>query len=160
MKSCKITPQEISQNNVKSAADKINGSPQENKHIFDRLPELIAEKFNAFVEFIDGMFYSKEEVEEAIDQRVIEIGAGDMAQGIYDKTHNGVVDNAERVNGIWFDFKDENGNPGSDVYMHWLEDENGNPVITPPSFTILLEGDFEVETDGEGRVTIIQEGDL
>ncbi len=160
MNNYKITEKDINENNVKSAADLLRGEPRNNKNIFDRLPELIADKFNAFVEFIDSMFYSKEEVEEAIDQRVIEIGAGDMAQGIYDKTHNGVVDNAERVNGIWFDFKDENGNPGTDVYMHWLEDENGNPVITPPSFTILLEGDFDVETDGEGRVTIIQEGDL
>lgn len=157
MNKYKITDSEIN-SGVVAAPDILSDTPQENKSVFDRLPKMIANKFNLFLDFVDAMFYSKEEVEEAIDQRVIEIGAGDMAQGIYDKTHNGVVDNAERVNGIWFDFKDENGNPGTDVYMHWLEDENGNPVITPPSFTILLEGDFDVETDGEGRVTIIQEG--
>lgn len=158
MNNYKITENEINDNNVKSAADLLRGEPRNNKNIFDRLPELIANKFNAFVEFIAERFYSKEEVEEAIDKRVIEIGAGDMAQGVYDKTHNGIVDNAERVNGIWFDFKDENGNPTTEPHMHWLEDDDGKPIVIAPTMAVDLYGDFTVETDGNGKVTIVQEG--
>ena len=152
MENYKITENEINDNNVKSAADLLRGEPRNNKNIFDRLPELIADKFNAFVEFIAERFYDKEEVEEAIDKRVIEIGAGDMAQGVYDKTHNGIVDNAERVNGMWLSVED------GDPHLHWLEDDDGKPIVIAPTMAIDLYGDFTVETDGNGKVTIVQEG--
>lgn len=151
MNKYKITDSELN-SGVVAAPDILSDTPQENKSVFDRLPKLIANKFNALVEFIDGMFYSKEEVEAAIDQRVIEIGAGDMAQGVYDKTHNGIVDNAERVNGMWLSVED------GDPHLHWLEDDDGNPIVIAPSIAIDLYGDFTVETDGNGKVTIVQEG--
>ena len=51
----KITDLEISENNVKSAPDSLkaegNVTPREIKHIFDKLPELIAAKFNTFGNF-------------------------------------------------------------------------------------------------------------
>ena len=52
----KITTQEINQNNVKSAPDKLSVeegySIRSIKHIFDKLPELIAEKHNKLLEYI------------------------------------------------------------------------------------------------------------
>ena len=43
----KISAEEINSLNVKSAADSYsNNSPRDNKNIFDRLPEHIAEKHN------------------------------------------------------------------------------------------------------------------
>ena len=159
MEQYKISQSEIISNNVKSAADIVKGDPRENKSIFDRLPELIATKFNSFVDNVIAKFssyYTKEEVNEAINQKVIDIGAGDMATGIYDKTQTGVVDNSERVNGCWIAFKDEEGKPTTEPYLHWLEDDEGNPIITAPTFVVDLTGDFTVETDGNGRVTIVQ----
>ena len=50
----KISQTEIDNNNVKSAADLLKGDPKDNKNVFDRLPELIAERFNSFVENVSA----------------------------------------------------------------------------------------------------------
>lgn len=59
-----ITQGEISSNNVKSAADLLKGQPQDNKNIFDRLPELIAERHNELVEYLqkDGTLVKAEDI--------------------------------------------------------------------------------------------------
>lgn len=42
--------------------------------------------------------YTKAETNSQIDQKVVEIGAGDMAKAVYDTDNDGVVDNAENAN--------------------------------------------------------------
>ena len=76
MEQYKISQSEINSNNVKSAADLLKGDPKDNKSIFDRLPELIATKFNGFVDSVITKFtgyYTKEEVdgkETALSDRI------------------------------------------------------------------------------------------
>ena len=97
----KITDLEISENNVKSAPDSLkaegNVTPREIKHIFDKLPELIAAKFNALAEYVEGSIYTKEQADAAIAQRVVEMGGGDMTRAVYDRDGDGIVDTAENA---------------------------------------------------------------
>lgn len=95
MDKLKITDKEISENNVKSAADNLRGNPRDVKDVFDRLPELIADRHN---ELVDNL-YSKVQVDERINKKVVEIGAGDMAQAVYDENGDGVADNSENLGG-------------------------------------------------------------
>lgn len=95
----KITDSEINENNVKSAADLLKGEPRDNKNIFDRLPELIATKFNSFIDAVVSNFYTKTETEEKINQKVSEMTNGGMSTFTYDKNNNGIVDDAEKLGG-------------------------------------------------------------
>ena len=95
MDELKIKQSEIDENNVKSAPDDVNDDPQTIKHIFDKLPELIAAKFNSLVEYIKVTFYTKNQVDEVVAQKIIDIGAADMQKSVYDTNNNGVVDKAE-----------------------------------------------------------------
>ena len=94
----KIYDYEINENNVKSAPDTLkaegNVTPRDIKHIFDRLPELIAQKFNSFVDYVTGSYYTKEQTESAIALKVTEIGSADMQKSVYDSDGDGVVDTA------------------------------------------------------------------
>lgn len=97
----KITNEEVNRLNVKSADDTYNSTNvQDNKNIFDRLPEHIVEKFNQLIDelvgLMDGM-YTREQVDSAINQKVVDMSAGDMAKGIYDTNNNNVVDKAEKL---------------------------------------------------------------
>ena len=64
MENYKISQNEIVNNNVKSAADTLKGDPRDNKAIFDRLPELIAERHNSLVDFLqkDGTPVKAEDI--------------------------------------------------------------------------------------------------
>ena len=99
----KITENEINENNVKSAADTYDdGDVRSNKNIFDRLPELIARRLNQVIDRVKSLLdntYTKEDVDRAISERVVEIGSGDMAKGVYDSDNSGIVDNSERLGG-------------------------------------------------------------
>ena len=59
-----ITDTEIAQNGVEGAAHYLNGDPDENQKIFDKLPKLIAERHNALVEYLqqDGTPVKAEEI--------------------------------------------------------------------------------------------------
>lgn len=97
----KITSEEVNRLNVKSADDTYTGTnARDNKNIFDRLPEHIATKFNYLIDelavLLDGM-YTREQVDRAINEKVFQMGSGDMAQAVYDTNSNGVVDKAERL---------------------------------------------------------------
>lgn len=46
----KITQNDIDTNNVKSADDTTTGEPEDVKNVFDKLPEVIANKFNALID--------------------------------------------------------------------------------------------------------------
>ena len=97
----KIYDYEINENNVKSAPDTLkaegNVTPRDIKHIFDRLPEFIAQKFNSFVDYVTGSYYTKEQTETAIALKVTEIGSADMQKSVYDSDNDGIVDNAMRA---------------------------------------------------------------
>lgn len=161
----KITDSEL-ESGVVAAPNILNDTPQENKSVFDRLPRLIANKVNGFIDAVISKFtdyynkteidskenvlneaintkanaadvykktetytkgevdgketalsdrinakansadvyaksetYTKAETDEAIAQRVTELGAGDMAKAVYDTDGDGVVDDAEKLNG-------------------------------------------------------------
>lgn len=83
----KITTEEISANNVKSAADHITDKDvQKTKNVFDRLPELIARKFNDFVDWVKTELdsrYTKTATEKIITERIKETGGGDMLSSEY-----------------------------------------------------------------------------
>ena len=101
---CKITDKEIEALNVKSAKDTYNATNvQENKNIFDRLPEHIAAKLNLLVDEIiklQGEVVSGDDVTQMINQRIIDLNTGDMAKSVYDSNNSGVVDNSERLGGF------------------------------------------------------------
>ena len=97
----KIAREDVNRLNVKSADDTYNSTNvQDNKNIFDRLPEHIVEKFNQLIDelvgLMDGM-YTREQVDSAINQKVVDMTAGDMAKGVYDTNNNNVVDKAEKL---------------------------------------------------------------
>lgn len=111
----KITEQEVNGVYVQSAPDKLTGSAEENKRIFDRLPLLIIDKFNALIDSFastveteitasDDKIPTSNAVQKAIDEKVVELGAGDMAKGTYDTNDSGVVDDSERLGGHEADY--------------------------------------------------------
>ena len=83
----KITAEEISANNVKSAADHIKDKDVRNtKNIFDQLPELIVHKFNDFVDWVKTELdsrYTKTATDERINERIKETGGGNMLSEEY-----------------------------------------------------------------------------
>lgn len=91
MNEYKIKQTEIDDNNVKSSPDILKGDPQDIKNVFDKLPELIADKFNSLVDNL----YSKKQVDEKIDAKIVEIASADMAKAVYDKNGDGIVDKAD-----------------------------------------------------------------
>ena len=95
----KISRSEIDSNNVKSApTHNANEEPRVNKHIFDKLPELIAEKYNMFIDNF------KTVVKEMLTEHDMAIGAGDMQRAVYDADGDGVVDNAKHLDGHGVDY--------------------------------------------------------
>ena len=125
MDKLKITDLEISENGVEGAAHYFYGDPDENQKIFDKLPKLIATKFNAFVEYIKNNFCTKTEADEKISNKVKELGAGDMTKAVYDADGDGTVDRAfeaDNVRGFWFAKEDADGNPTDEPYIHWWEE--------------------------------------
>lgn len=98
----KITAAEISQNNVKSAADKVDGTPQENKHIFDKLPELIAEKLNGFIQVVAAKFleyYTKIEIDSKEAEINSKIGFKADDADVYKKNETYTKDEVNKAIG-------------------------------------------------------------
>jgi len=94
-----ITKGEVEENNVKSAPTNIRGGdPVANKHIFDKLPELIVDKFNRFISSFGRL------VDDKLAAHDIAIGAGDMAKAVYDTDGDGIVDNAKHLDGHGADY--------------------------------------------------------
>lgn len=63
------------------------------------LSDRINAKANSADVYEKSETYTKAETDEAIAQRVTDIGAGDMAKAVYDTDGDGVVDDAEKLNG-------------------------------------------------------------
>ena len=64
------------------------------------LNDAIGAKANSKDVYAKNETYTKDETRQQIDQKVTEIGAGDMAKSVYDTNNSGVVDNAEKLGGI------------------------------------------------------------
>lgn len=62
--------------------------------------------------------YDKTEVAEQIAQKIIEIGAGDMAKSVYDKNNSGSVDNAENANKLNNEEASYYGTAGVEVWTN------------------------------------------
>ena len=99
----KIKAEEVSANNVKSAADHITDKDvQKTKNIFDRLPELIVARFNNFIDAVVEKFkgyYTKEQTNEEIKKLMSAIGKGDMVADVYDTDKDGTVNDSDRLGG-------------------------------------------------------------
>ena len=71
---------------VVAAPTTLTDTAQNNKMVFDRLPKLIADKFNDFVDAVVEKFkgyYTKKETDEQITERIKETGGGDMLSSEY-----------------------------------------------------------------------------
>lgn len=86
-----IKQTDIDSLNVKSAPNKLEGNSRDNKKIFDKLPEFIAQKHNGLVEFVENKIYTKVQTEDALNKRVFETGSADMCKLVYDPQGEGKV---------------------------------------------------------------------
>ena len=87
---------------VVAAPTTLTDTAQNNKMVFDRLPKLIADKFNDFVDAVVKKFegyYTKEQTNAAIDNKMVAMGKGDMATTIYDTDKDGTVNDSDRLGG-------------------------------------------------------------
>ena len=66
----KITQAEINAHHVQGATDYLIGNPQQNKAVFDDLPEFIAGKFNDLIDEIEGQH--GDEIKVAVDEWLAE----------------------------------------------------------------------------------------
>ena len=66
----KITQAEINAHHVQGATDYLIGNPQQNKAVFDNLPEFIAGKFNDLIDEIEGQH--GDEIKVAVDEWLAE----------------------------------------------------------------------------------------
>lgn len=68
----------------------------------------------------DSKTYTSDEIIQLINQRVTDIGAGDMAKGVYDTDNDGVVDNAAKLGGNLPDYymTKAGGNFTGDAFAH------------------------------------------
>ncbi|MEG1859745.1 MAG: hypothetical protein RR193_05310, partial [Christensenellaceae bacterium] len=107
----KIAQAEINSLHVQASADKFVGSAANGKAIFDALPEKIAEKYNLLVDEMAVSLYTKSETDGQINQKIIDIGTGDMAKGIYDTNNDGKVNAADSA---------ESASNGIFLYTHSL----------------------------------------
>ena len=75
----KITSGEINKSHVQKQPDKLTGTAQENKSVFDTLPELIASKHNEALDEIVGAFSAQnakvETINTALNERMDEIAS-------------------------------------------------------------------------------------
>lgn len=117
----KITDSELYEYGVKSAPDTLKAegetTTEDIKGIFDRLPKLIAAKFNTFVEYVTGNIYTKEQTHEYVTGYAFKLQHGGMNAAIYDSNGNGVVDNAEKLDGHGADYfaKAEHGHTADKI---------------------------------------------
>lgn len=88
---------------VVAAPNTLTDTAQNNKQVFDRLPKLIADKFNDFVDAVVKKFtgyYTKEETNEEIKKLMSAIGKGDMVADVYDTDKDGTVNDSDCLGGI------------------------------------------------------------
>jgi len=109
------------------------------------LSDRINAKANSAEVYAKSETYTKAETNEAIAQRVTDIGAGDMAKRVYDPDGDGKVVSAENadnatnaeaaqtaqnVRGFWIAYGDAEGNDMDNLYIHYYEDEETGEIVT------------------------------
>ena len=78
----------------------------EMQRIMDEIPrEVLVPKINAIIDDVNlksvrAETYTKTETDTAINNKMIAIGAGDMAKSVYDPDGDGIVDDAEKLGGV------------------------------------------------------------
>lgn len=96
MEEYKITENE-KVSGVVAAPTTLTDTAQNNKMVFDRLPKLIADKFNNFVDAVKTKFTEYLTAQQTIDlvnSTLIAIGEGDMTKTEYATEEKGVVKTA------------------------------------------------------------------
>ncbi len=137
-----ILPEDYAGNDVLSSPDELNGSPAENKAIFDRLVKnVVVPKHNLLAEK-QADTYTKAEVNSAIQTQLTAIGAGDMAKNIYDKT--GTV---AAAGGIESAIKASAVNTGYSLYSHSKTGNTHYLTGTGPNIKFKSDGGPYVEGD-------------
>lgn len=89
-----------------------NRHNHENKGVLDTIVESVKKGYDSLVTLFTGIdavekkltatdnkLPTSKAVNDAINQRVVDIGAGDMSKRTYDKNNSGIVDDAERLGG-------------------------------------------------------------
>lgn len=112
----KITSADLSGKGNTGKADTPALTKEQMQAVLDELSlDVIVPHFNDLIDEItirDSNIYTKSETNAQIDQKVVEIGAGDMAKAVYDTNGDGVVDSAQQalklqtartINGVAFD---------------------------------------------------------
>ena len=82
---------------VVAAPNTLTDTAQNNKMVFDRLPKLIADKFNDFVDAVKTKFtayYTAQQTIDLVNSTLVAIGEGDMTKNEYATEEEGVVKTA------------------------------------------------------------------
>lgn len=149
-----ISDIEINENNVKSAPDQLAAegetSPRDVKHIFDRLPELIAQRLNSFVIAVKESFYTKNEIDTCHSAMNAEIAAKADSENVYTKDQTLTTDEIRNEILNWIP-ESGNGDMFTGIY-----DVNGNGVVDAAEFADTAESAHNgifVYTHTAGAVT-------
>lgn len=62
----RVTPSEISKVMVKSQQDILVGTPTENKQVFDNYPDLLANKLNQLIAFMDSDYLKDYTIDDSV----------------------------------------------------------------------------------------------
>ena len=101
MENYKITENEMN-SGVIAAPNTLVETAQDNKSVFDRLPKLIARKFNGFVDAVTEKlkgYYTAKETDTAINNKMLAMSNGDMAESKYDTNGDGTVNDSDKLGG-------------------------------------------------------------
>lgn len=82
---------------VVAAPNTLTDTAQNNKMVFDRLPKLIADKFNDFVDAVKTKFteyLTAQQTRDLVNSTLVKIGEGDMTKNEYATEEEGVVKTA------------------------------------------------------------------
>ena len=125
----KVTSSEIQANNVKSAPDKLVGTEQENKHIFDKLVELFISKYNSLIDELTvaaGNYNSIPPI--TIDGLTISHGESGVSHGQCGTGNTQIPLSGGAFEVPWFI---------TNKYGHIVEQGNSQ-VILPDSYSVTL----------------------
>lgn len=102
----KITDADLNGKGNIGKADTPGVTISEMQRIMDEIPrEVLVPKINAIIDDVNlksvrAETYTKTETDTAINNKMIAIGAGDMAKSVYDPDGDGIVDDAEKLGGV------------------------------------------------------------
>lgn len=125
--------------------------------------QVIIPAFNRFVDDVterDNNTYTKEETDQAINDKVQEIGSADMQKAVYDSDNDGIVDSAD--NGTFLYVHTAGSLTGTGIYgafkatvTETLENVNVNGSVC----SVTCGGDDEIELTAGSWYSFILDGD-